>query len=99
MILKKRTLDFHCLDSNDPLIWLAGISASLDGFFLKPKIPITIYSPGRALWKRMLLKLQFIYRRSIKKNRYHKNSNAYAIILFGKDKMQVNHTNSKIFKD
>ena len=90
MIFKKRTLDFYCTEEIDPKIWLPGITASLNGFFLKPNIPIPLYSPGRVLWKRMLLKLQYIYAKRIKKHKFHKNSNAYAIILFGKDNMKVN---------
>ena len=77
------------------VIWLPAITASLNGYFLKPNIPISLYTPGKVLWKRMLLKLHFLYGKALKKRpKRYSNANAYVIILFGKDNM--NPTLSKI---
>ena len=89
LVFQKRTLDLYCSEEKDLDIWLPGITASLHGFFNKPNIPITLYSPGRVLWKRMLAKLQYCYRKQLKKRHRYRNPNSYAIILFGKDNMKV----------
>lgn len=84
----------------DPLIWLPGLTAALGGQMITIKygkkkksvkegiedVPISLYSPGRVLWKRFLLKLQEAYLKPVKKNqkRPYKNANAYAIILWNR---------------
>lgn len=91
MILKKRTLDFYCKEEIDPYVWLPSITHHLQGQYVDKKVPISFYSPGKALWKRMLLKLQYIYIKPNKKKskqKYH-NANAYAIIQFGKSNMKI----------
>ena len=86
LILQKRTLDFYCTAEIDPCIWLPAITASIEGQVLKSPygtVLTSLYRPGRALWKRFLLKLQTKYIKPIKKSERHKfkNANAYAIIM------------------
>lgn len=41
LVLQKRTLDFYGMEECDLVIWLAGISAALEGQTLALKIPKT----------------------------------------------------------
>lgn len=64
----------------------------LEGQIIKTKdlnVAITTYSPGRVLWKRMLMKLKYLYIPNDKKKKNYNNANAYAIIQFGKSGMKA----------
>ena len=61
-------------------------------------IPISLYSPGRVLWKRMLMKLKYLYLGHDKKKKNYKNANAYAIIQFGKSGMKADLSKISISK-
>lgn len=49
-------------------------------------VPVTLFSPGRVLWKKVLMKLVEYYIKPLKKGqKNYKYQNAYAIVLWNRD--------------
>lgn len=58
-------------------------------------VPVSLFSPGRVLWKKVLMKLCEYYIKPLKKGqRNFKYQNAYAIVLWSRD----NSSNKSVLK-